>query len=81
MPKIHTVIVLAIVSLAFGLKLLAGGVGTGGLPELLWHYRIFFVGVLLTGLGSAYYHWRRDNATLFWDRLPMTIGFMALSIL
>lgn len=60
-----------------GLKLLSGGVGAGGLPQLLWHYRIFFLGVLLTGAGSAYYHWRPDNATLFWDRLPMTIGFMA----
>lgn len=60
-----------------GLRLLSGGVGPGGLPQLLWHYRIFFLGVLLTGVGSAYYHWRPDNATLFWDRLPMTIGFMA----
>lgn len=60
-----------------GLKLLSGGVGPGGLPPLLWHYRIFFLGVLLTGVGSAYYHLRPDNATLFWDRLPMTIGFMA----
>ena len=41
-------------------------------------YWPFFVGIGLTGLGSAYYHWRPSNATLFWDRLPMTIGFMAL---
>jgi hypothetical protein len=35
-------------------------------------------GVLLTGVGSAHYHWMPDNARLFWDRPPMTIGFMAL---
>ena len=41
-------------------------------------YWVFFTGIALTGLGSAYYHWRPDNATLVWDRLPMTIAFMAL---
>lgn len=34
--------------------------------------------VFLTGLGSAYYHWAPDDARLFWDRLPMAIGFGAL---
>ena len=37
-----------------------------------------FAGIGLTGVGSGYYHWMPDNRTLFWDRLPMTIGFMAL---
>lgn len=32
--------------------------------------------MLLTGLGSAYYHWAPDASTLVWDRLPMTITFM-----
>jgi len=41
-------------------------------------YWLFFTGIALTGVGSAYYHWRPDNGTLFWDRLPMTIAFMAL---
>jgi hypothetical protein len=41
-------------------------------------YWLFFTGIALTGVGSAYYHWSPDNATLFWDRLPMTIAFMAL---
>jgi hypothetical protein len=40
-------------------------------------WTIFFVGVTLVNFGSAYYHWRPDNNTLVWDRLPMTIGFMA----
>jgi len=37
-----------------------------------------FVGVFLTGIGSSYYHLYPDNRTLVWDRLPMTIAFMAL---
>ena len=40
--------------------------------------RILFFGVFCTALGSAYYHLAPDNARLFWDRLPMTIAFMAL---
>jgi len=41
---------------------------------------IFFVGVALVSVGSAYYHWNPDNTTLVWDRLPMTIGFMGLLV-
>jgi hypothetical protein len=41
-------------------------------------YAVFFTGVVLTGLGSAYYHLVPDNERLFWDRLPMTIAFMSL---
>ena len=43
-----------------------------------WPYAVFFVGMLLTALGSSYYHLAPDNERLFWDRLPMTIAFMAL---
>jgi uncharacterized membrane protein len=43
-----------------------------------WPYAVFFVGVVLTGLGSAYYHLVPDNERLVWDRLPMTIAFMSL---
>jgi hypothetical protein len=42
-------------------------------------YLVFFAGIFFTGLGSAYYHWSPDNTTLVWDRLPMTIGFMAFT--
>jgi len=41
-------------------------------------YAVLFLGVVLTGLGSAYYHWNPNNNTLVWDRIPMTIVFMAL---
>jgi len=37
----------------------------------------FFVGILLTGIGSSYYHANPNNLNLVWDRLPMTISFMA----
>lgn len=39
-----------------------------------------FIGVALISLGSSYYHVAPDNGTLVWDRLPMSIGFMALFI-
>lgn len=35
------------------------------------------VGFIATGIGSAYYHWKPDNHTLVWDRLPMTIVFVS----
>ena len=38
---------------------------------------VFFLGVFLTGFGSSYYHWRPDDIGLFWDRLPMSVAFMA----
>ncbi len=43
-----------------------------------WPYAVFFAGMLLTAAGSAYYHLAPNNERLFWDRLPMTIAFMAL---
>jgi hypothetical protein len=50
----------------------------------LWQFRrdpatvVLFLGVFLTGFGSAYYHWNPSNDTLFWDRLPMALTFMAI---
>ena len=37
-----------------------------------------FLGILLTGFGSTYYHLDANDSTLFWDRLPMVIAFMAI---
>lgn len=55
------------------------GVGRGVFaPELRIAYWLFFIAVTLVALGSAYYHWAPDNASLVWDRLPMTLAFMAL---
>jgi dsRNA-gated channel SID-1-like protein len=41
-------------------------------------YVIIFAGMVLTAIGSSYYHLAPDNDRLVWDRLPMTIVFMAL---
>lgn len=42
-------------------------------------YAGFFAGVALTAVGSAWYHLAPANPSLFWDRLPMTVGFMSLT--
>ena len=39
---------------------------------------VLFSGMLLTGVGSSYYHWNPNDGTLLWDRLPMTLCFMAM---
>jgi hypothetical protein len=41
-------------------------------------YVVFFLGVVCTCFGSSYYHWAPRDATLAWDRLPMTLAFMSL---
>ncbi len=47
-------------------------------PAEQWPYVVFFGGLLLTGVGSAYYHWAPGNARLAWDRLPLAITLMGL---
>ena len=42
-------------------------------------YQIFFAGVALVSLGSAWYHWAPSNESLLWDRLPMSVAFMAFA--
>jgi hypothetical protein len=63
-------------------------VGLLGLTEIIKNttqksasWIIFFIGIILVAPGSAYYHWSPNNMTLLWDRLPMSIGFMALYII
>ena len=36
-------------------------------------YAMLVAGMLLTALGSMYYHWAPSDARLVWDRLPMTL--------
>lgn len=43
-----------------------------------WPYLVVFLSVVITGFGSAYYHWAPDNTSLLWDRLPIAIGVTAL---
>ena len=42
-------------------------------------YIVYFISVALVGLGSAYYHWEPTSDRLLWDRLPMSISFMAFA--
>jgi hypothetical protein len=41
-------------------------------------YAVFFFGAVLTSFGSTVYHWKPSDATLAWDRLPLTVAFMAI---
>ena len=63
--------------------LAAGIVGLLRYPRLLHSesaeaYLVLCAGVVLVCFGSGYYHKAPSNERLFWDRLPMTIAFMAL---
>ncbi|MFQ5655471.1 MAG: alkaline phytoceramidase [Planctomycetota bacterium] len=40
-------------------------------------FAVFFAGLALTALGSSWYHLAPTNDSLFWDRLPLTLVFMA----
>jgi hypothetical protein len=50
----------------------------------VWRFRcnptiaLLFLAIAMTGFGSAYYHLDPNDRTLFWDRLPMAIGFMII---
>lgn len=47
-------------------------------PFVRWPWVALTGSILLTGFGSPYYHWAPTDATLFWDRLPMALGFGAV---
>jgi len=62
---------------------LVGAFGLGRLSRLQPSsprkaYVVFCIGVILVGFGSAYYHYAPSTQALVWDRLPMTVAFMAL---
>lgn len=42
-----------------------------------WPWIGVSIGLILTAIGSSYYHLMPDNSRLVWDRLPMTITFMS----
>lgn len=48
------------------------------IEEMKAAYLLFFIGISMIAFGSGYYHMSPNNETLVWDRLPMTIAFMAL---
>lgn len=69
--------IMFIISGAWGMAFLFLLLKQGGATVLLLEYLLFFLGVFLSGIGSCCYHYQPGNATLVWDRLPMTMAFMA----
>jgi len=63
-------------------------VGLGGLalcagsqrPRALAAWRAFYLGMVLTGAGSVWYHLAPSDATIVFDRLGMTVAFAGLAI-
>lgn len=64
-------------------------VGALGLFEILNHQETlltkkswfwFFLSIIIIAPGSTYYHWSPNDETLLWDRLPMSMGFMAMYV-
>ena len=53
----------------------------GVLPDLFKAYLTFFLGLVLTGLGSGYYHLDPSNSTLVGDRMAITVTFMSFFVL
>jgi hypothetical protein len=49
-------------------------------PPRVASWMALFIATVLTGLGSAYYHWAPSDATLVWDRLPIALAAMALLV-
>lgn len=63
-------------SLPFSVVGLAGLACLGHLPSSQRSaLRVLFAGLALTGLGRAWYHLAPTDASLMWDRLPMTLAF------
>ena len=63
---------------AWGLFVLARQDGAFEPREDAWAWRVCFLAVALSGVGSTYYHLAPDADRLMWDRLPIALGFMAL---
>ena len=47
-------------------------------PRERWPYLLVLLGLVLTAIGSSYYHLNPNNARLVWDRIPMTIVFVSM---
>lgn len=64
-----------VTNLPFVMVALYGAVMMRRAPAAYW---VLMAGTAAVGVGSGYYHWRPDDARLFWDRLPMAVAFMAV---
>lgn len=64
----------------WGILFLSGSAGKNSFADRRERlpYFVLFFGLVLTALGSSYYHLAPDNDRLVWDRIPMTIVFMSM---
>jgi hypothetical protein len=62
----------------FGLFLVLSNLSLTERGLSYWAYLSFFVWILVTSLGSAFYHWAPDDQRLFWDRLPIALACASL---
>nr|WP_315476933.1 hypothetical protein [uncultured Undibacterium sp.] len=62
----------------FGLILVLSNLSLTERGLSYWAYLSFFVWILVTSLGSAFYHWAPDDQRLFWDRLPIALACASL---
>jgi hypothetical protein len=63
--------------------LIVGAYGLSRLPQLPslvlgYAYIVFCLAVIGVAFGSSYYHYAPSTPRLLWDRLPMSVAFMAL---
>jgi predicted membrane channel-forming protein YqfA (hemolysin III family) len=54
----------------------SGGLHVDG--REIWPYLFFFGGLVLTAIGSTYYHLAPGNWRLVWDRLPLSMTLMSM---
>lgn len=43
-----------------------------------WPYYVLFLATVAVAFGSTYYHLDPDHWRLYWDRLPISLAFMAI---
>ncbi len=58
----------------FGLTKLKSSIAPSPIKRM---YLILFLSIFLTAFGSAFYHYKPDNNSLVYDRIPMALVFMA----
>lgn len=62
----------------YGMRLLRGRGAHPALSAGIAGYRLFFIALALTALGSSWYHLAPDNARLVFDRLPIALACAGL---
>jgi hypothetical protein len=70
-------IVVGVLGIAFLCSKRSRRAGVFLLPMERRPYWVYFIGLVLTGIGSSYFHANPTNATLTWDRAALAITFMA----